>query len=143
MKAPSLSPAALVAALAATAALLFTAAPAQANTNVSVSFDGHIRGLATFIPSGDWLRICDRRKDNLPVAVRFSYIRKNGTRQTGTHWHTAGVDGLGNRGPEGERRKGCSYGNHNFGEGRSVWFQACVRHAGGALTCSKTVRTTA
>jgi hypothetical protein len=126
----------------AAAMALVSATQARADASVSVSYDGHIRGLATFIADGDWMRICDRRQDGLPVIVRFSYIRKNGSRQTGSHIHTQGVDGAGNAGPEGAR-KGCSYGNHNFGEHRSVWLQACVRHGGGALTCSKTTKTTA
>jgi hypothetical protein len=123
----------------ATAMALMPATQARADANVSVSFDGHIRGLATFIADGDWLRICDRRQDGLPVVVRFSYIKKNGQRQTGSHIHTQGVEGFGNAGPEGKRR-GCSYGNHNFGEKRSIWLQACVRHSA-SLTCSKTIKT--
>ena len=126
---------ALLLAIAAVMALVGTT-QARADANVSVSFDGHIRGLATYIQDGDWMRICDRREDGLPVYVRFSYIKKNGQRQTGSHAHKAGVNNPGNPGPEG-RRKGCSYGNHNFGEGRTVWIQACVGHAGGNLTCSK------
>lgn len=62
--------------------------------------------------------------------------------QRGTHWHKAGVEGFGNRGPLG-RTRGCSYGNHNFAEHHKVWFQACVAHAGGNLTCSETQVTTA
>ena len=123
--------------VALTAAMaLVGATQARADANVSVSFDEHIRGLATYIQDGDWMRICDRRRDGLPVYIRFSYIKKNGERQTGSHAHTAGVDKPGNAGPEG-RRKGCSYGNHNLGEKRTVWIQACVGHAGGNLTCSK------
>jgi hypothetical protein len=109
-----------------------------ASVEASVSFHGDLRGVASFIHDGDWFEICDRRKDNLPVAVRFSYIRKNGTIQRGIHWHTAGVEGYGNRAPNGAHYPGCSYGNHNFGETRSVWFHACVRHADMHLQCGRT-----
>jgi hypothetical protein len=127
--------------VAAVAVTLSAAASAWADRTVSVAFDDHLRAQATYVAFGDWLKVCDRRRDNLPVVVRFSYIRKNGTRQTGSHWHRAGVDGLGNRDWNGMRFPGCSYGNHDFGEGRSVWLQACARHPGGALTCGETVKT--
>jgi hypothetical protein len=123
---------------AAVAVMLGAAASARADASVSVSVDGHLRGLATFYDNGDYFVICDKRKDNLPVAVRYSYIRKNGTIQRGAHWHTTGVDGRGNPNHQGTQIYGCSYGLHDFAENRRVWFQACVRHEGGALTCSKT-----
>jgi hypothetical protein len=133
-----------IALTAALAVMLGAAIGAQADSYKSAVFNGHRVGLAGFQSYGDWFEVCDEEKDNLPVGVRFSYIRKDGTRQTGSHWHEAGVDGLGNRAPEGNfRRRGCSYGNHNFGEGRSVWFQACVIHPGGSETCSPVQRTTA
>jgi hypothetical protein len=129
----------LIVVVAAVMALV-AAGQAQASRSVSVSYDGHIRGLATSISDGDWMKICDRRQDGLPVYIRFSYIKKSGERQTGSHAHKVGVDRPGNPGPEGAR-KGCSYGNHNFGEHRSVWIQACVGHAGGNLTCGPVVKT--
>jgi hypothetical protein len=128
--------------VAATATMVFAAAYARADARVSVAYDGHLRAEAQFEDYGDYFKICDRRRDNLPVAVRFSYIRRDGTRQTGTHWHTAGVDKIGNVGPGGITDVGCSYGNHNFAEKSRVWFQACVGHGGGALTCGKTIVTT-
>lgn len=124
--------------IAAVAVMLGAAASAWAEANVSVSFDGKMRGQARFEDYGDYFKICDRERDNLPVSVRFSYIRRDGSRQTGTHRHTAGVDGIGNVGPGGITDIGCSFGNHNFAEGSRVWFQACVEHAGGNLTCSRT-----
>jgi hypothetical protein len=128
-----------IAVFATVAATLGVAASARAaDATVSVSFDGHLRGVAAFRGIGDWLEICDERRDGLPVAVRYSYIRKNGTVQRGTHFHTAGVGGLGNPGFLGLRSPGCSFGNHNFGEGRRVWIQACVQHGDGTETCSKT-----
>ena len=130
----------MVAVVAAVAVILGAAAAARADATQSVTFGGHVRGEAAFFDSVDHesFRICDVYRDNLPVVVRFSYIRKNGTRQTGAHWHSAGVDGLGNRGV-----RGCSAGSHNFAEGRRVWFQTCVRHVGGAETCSPTEVTVA
>ena len=124
----------------AVALTLTAAVTARADATQSVSFGGHVRGEAAFFDHVDHetFRICDVYRDNLPVVVRFSYIRKNGTRQTGAHWHTAGVGGLGNRGV-----RGCSAGSHNFAEGRRVWFQTCVRHVGGAETCSPTEVTVA
>jgi hypothetical protein len=118
--------------VAAAAVTLAAATAAHADATQSISLGGHVRGQAAFFADvdGESFRICDRHRDNLPVVVRFSYIRKNGTRQTGAHWHKAGVDGLGNGGV-----RGCSSGSHNFGEGRRVWFQACVGHGGGNLTC--------
>jgi hypothetical protein len=67
-------------ALAVAVAVAIAATQAQANRSVSVSFDGHIRGLATYLSEGDWMKICDRRQDGLPVIIRFSYIKKNGQR---------------------------------------------------------------
>ncbi len=126
--------------LAAAAAMtLGAAASASADANVSVSFGGHIRGLATFYSAGDEFRICDRQRDNLPVGVRYSYVRTNGTTQRGQHWHYWGVDGVGNPDSHGYPEKGCSYGDHNFGERRRVWFQACVGQPDeGHVTCGKT-----
>jgi hypothetical protein len=123
---------------AAVALALSVAASARADANVSVSFDGHIRALATFIAWGDEFKICDMRRDNLPVGVRYSYVRKNGTTQRGGHWHYAGVDGRGEPDSGGFREQGCSYGDHDFAEGRRVWFQACVTQPEGQLTCGNT-----
>lgn len=130
-----------IAGITAVAVALSAAAAASADRTVSVAFGDHVRAEATYVALGDWFKICDRRRDGLPVAVRFSYIRKDGTRQTGSHWHTTGYLGFGNRDWNGMRIRGCSYGNHDFGEGRSVWLQACVRHTGGAPTCGETVKT--
>jgi hypothetical protein len=128
-----------IALAAAVAVTLSVAASARADADVSVSFDGHIRGLASFIAWGDDFRICDRRADNLPVYVRYSYVRKNGTTQRGSHSHTFGVNGLGAPDWNGTRMHGCSYGLHNFGEGRKVWFQACVSQPEeSTLTCGRT-----
>jgi hypothetical protein len=139
---PSLTVTRLAIAVVAAAAVMLTAAGvAVADATDRVSHGGHVRGDTYFedsIDGGEAFRICDRYRDNLPVGVRYAYIRKDDKRQTGAHWHTAGVAGEGNAGV-----KGCSTGSHNFGEGRRVWFQTCLRHVGGALTCSQTEVTTA
>jgi len=130
-----------IAIAAAMAVMLGAAAAARADATQTISFSGHLRGEAAFFDDvdGETFRICDRYKDNLPVVVRFSYIRKNGTRQTGAHWHTAGVDGRGTPDSGGYRQQGCSYGLHDFGEGRRVWFQACVKQPEeGTVTCGRT-----
>jgi hypothetical protein len=124
--------------LAALAVVLSAAASARADAKKSVSLDGHLRGVASFFHHGDYFYVCDERQDNLPVGVRYSYMRKNGTRQTGSHWHTTGVEGRGNPNENGTQVYGCSYGEHDFAERSRVWFQACVRHPGGSETCSKT-----
>jgi hypothetical protein len=131
-----------IVAAAAVAIILGAAASARATTEVSVSYDGHLRGLATFRDIGDWFEICDERADNLPVAVRYSYIRKDDSTQRGTHWHKVGKDGFGPS-QNGLALEGCSFFNHDFAEDRRVWFQACVGHPGGTLTCGKTEVTVA
>jgi hypothetical protein len=108
------------------------------DASVSVSFDGHIRGLAHFHEVGDWLEICDERQDGLPVQVRYSYIRKDGTTQRGVLVHYKGRRGVGTPNRYGQTFLGCSFENHNFGENRRVWIQACVRRSIEVLTCSKT-----
>ena len=128
---------------AAVALMLGAATSARADASVSISFDEELRGEAYFREYGDSFLVCDRHQDGLPVGVRFSYIRKNRSRQTGAHWHTTGVKGKGSPYPNGTRVYGCSFGDHNFGENRPVWFQVCVRHRGGALSCSETEKTAA
>jgi hypothetical protein len=126
--------------VAAAAVALSAAASARADADVSVSFDGHRRALATFIAYGDEFRICDTQRDNLPVAVRYSYVRKNGNTQRGTHWHVQGVDGVGTpQKSTGYRQEGCSFFDHDFAEHRRVWVQACVRQPEeGTLSCGST-----
>jgi hypothetical protein len=124
--------------VAAAAMTLSVAALARADADVSVAYGGHRRALATFIAYGDEFRICDTKEDNLPVAVRYSYIRKNGAVQRGVHWHIQGVAGRGTPSNTGYRMEGCSFYDHNFAEGRRVWFQACVRQPNGDLTCGGT-----
>jgi hypothetical protein len=132
-----------IALAAALALMLGITASARADASVSISLDGDLRGEAYFREYGDSFLVCDRYQDGLPVVVQFSYIRKNRSRQTGAHWHTAGVKGKGSPYPNGTRVYGCSFGDHNFGENRPVWFRICVRHTGGALSCSETEKTAA
>jgi hypothetical protein len=125
--------------IAAGAVMLSAAGSARADdASVSVSFDGHIRGLAQFHDVGDWLEICDKRQDGLPVQLRYSYIRRDGTTQRGVVAHYKGARGAGTPNRYGQTFLGCSFENHNFGEGRRVWIQACVRRSVEVLTCGKT-----
>jgi hypothetical protein len=123
----------VIAVVAALAVTLCAATVALADAKDAVTFEGKVRGDTAFFDDidGESFRVCDRYRDRMPVGLRFSYMRKNGTRQTGSLWHKTGVDGLGNSGV-----RGCSASSHNFGERRRVWFQTCIRHVGGALTCS-------
>jgi hypothetical protein len=119
--------------------MLSAAGQARADeASVSVSMDGHIRGLAYFHDEGDWFEICDKRQDGFPAQLRYSYIRKDGTTQRGVVAHWRGARGIGTPNRYGQTFLGCSFENHNFGEGRKVWIQACVRQSAEVLTCSKT-----
>ena len=75
--------------------LLTAVASGRADASASVSFHGHLGGKA-FIEAGlDDFKICDKRKDGLPMAVRYSYIQQGGKAVRGTQWHVAGVEGAG------------------------------------------------
>src|SRR5262245_27792500 len=106
--------------VSAAAVTFGVATGASADATQALPFEGHMRAQAAFFDHVDHesFRICDLYRDGMPVGVQFSYIRKNGTRQTGALWHTAGVEGLGNRGV-----RGCSAESHNFAEGRRVWYR--------------------
>ena len=124
----------------AVAVMLSAAGSARADASVSVSFHGHLRGIAYF--HGGDLKSCDKRKDNLPVAVRYSFIRQDDTPVRRTQWHTAGVEGSGRPRIPGQFVTGCSYAPAQFiGKDRPVWIQACVRHENRSLQCSKVQRT--
>jgi hypothetical protein len=124
----------------AVAVMLGAASSARADASVSVSFHGHLRGVASF-DGGDF-RICDERTDNLPVAVRYSYIRQDDTPVRRVQWHTAGAEGSGRPRFPGQFATGCSYAPTQFiGKDRPVWIQACVRHENRSLQCSKVQRT--
>lgn len=126
--------------LAAAAVILSAgASSARAGASVSVSFHGHLRGTAYF--DGFEFKICDRRKDGLPVAVRYSYFSPNGPVRR-TQWHKAGVAGAGRPRVPGQFVFGCSYGSAPLiGNAKVVWLQACVRHERGFLQCSKVQKT--
>lgn len=129
-------------AVAAIAVLLSAAASAGADASASVSFHGHLRGKAFF--DGSDFKVCDERKDNLPVAVRYSYIQRGGKPVRGTQWHTAGVEGAGKPRIPGQFVFGCSYATVRFiGTGQPVWVQACVRHENRSLQCGKVNKTRA
>jgi hypothetical protein len=133
-------------AVGAIAVLLSAAASAGADASASVSFHGHLRGKAFFEAGLNDFKICDKRKDNLPVAVRYSFIQRGGKAVRDTQWHTAGVEGAGRPAPghRGQFIFGCSYANVGFiGTNQPVWLQACVRHESGSLQCGKVNKTTA
>ncbi|MEV8440796.1 hypothetical protein AB0425_25755 [Actinosynnema sp. NPDC051121] len=68
---------------------------------------------ATFISYGDKFRVCDTSWDGWNAYVDYQYVRIDGSLQTGSHFVTTG-DGT------------CGTWDHNFGEGRTVNFRACV-----------------
>jgi hypothetical protein len=90
--------------------VLGAATAAYAGTNGGSSTPG---SLATFFHDGDRFEICDTAGDTLLAYMDYQYVRLDGSLQTGTHY---------NPGSAGE----CTDYDHNFGEGRTVWFRACV-----------------
>jgi hypothetical protein len=67
---------------------------------------------ARFIRAGDKFEACDLQFDAMLSYVQYQYVRINGSLQTGTHYVP---------GDAGD----CLTWDHNFGEGRYVWFRAC------------------
>lgn len=107
--------------------------PAQASgtqtTQISIRYQGIIRGYSKFYSYGDKFKVCDQKSDGLSVGTRYGYIRKDGTHQNGSHW----VGGAGT----------CRTFDHDFGEGRNVWFQTCVKRGSTLLGCTDVVTVTA
>lgn len=66
-----------------------------------------------FISYGDKFENCDTADDWMTSYVEYQYVRIDGSLQTGTHR---------NPGNSGD----CFSWDHNFGEGRTVWFRSCV-----------------
>ncbi|MEV8440797.1 hypothetical protein AB0425_25760 [Actinosynnema sp. NPDC051121] len=96
---------------AATAVLgLATATGAQAGTDAVSTVTG---SWSRFISYGDKFENCDTEGDWMTSYVDFQYIRIDGSLQTGTHY---------NPGNNGD----CFQWDHDFGEGRTVWFRSCV-----------------
>ena len=65
-----------------------------------------------FKSDGDYFRVCDTLDDAWNVYAKYEYIRIGGSIQTGEHYVTGG-------------QGTCKDFDHNFGEGRYVWFRAC------------------
>lgn len=70
-------------------------------------------GYVVFQDYGDKFVVCDNEPDGWNMYVNYVYIRKDGTEQRGSHYNTSGFNT-------------CRTFDHNFGEGRTVNFQACV-----------------
>lgn len=94
----------------AAALLLGFASSASAGITNTSSVEG---GYAIFQDYGDKFVVCDTALDGWSVYVTYTYIRKDGTEQRGTHYNTAGNDT-------------CRTFDHDFGEGRTVNFRACL-----------------
>ncbi|MGW5852768.1 hypothetical protein ACWFQ8_33520 [Streptomyces sp. NPDC055254] len=101
----------VMAAAAAGSVLMLAIAPsAWAGTDATSETSG---AKAKFISYGDKFTVCDTSWDTFQPYVEYKYIRKNGSLQQEEHWNGNG-DGT------------CVTWDHDFGEGRSVTFRACV-----------------
>jgi hypothetical protein len=118
--------ASLVSVLALTAGL---AAPAFADLVVSYPGPNGPRGTTQFFAYGDKFRVCDEYGDGYGVGVRWSYIKVNGDSIRGSHWNSGGV--------------GCRTWDHNFGEGRTVWMQTCIKNDATVVGCTAVFNTRA
>ncbi|MEV8440795.1 hypothetical protein AB0425_25750 [Actinosynnema sp. NPDC051121] len=90
---------------------LSTATVAQAGTDAVSGNDSGAK--VTFISYGDKFRVCDTEWDFFQVYNEYKYIRVDGSVQHDKEYVNTG-DGT------------CATYDHNFGEGRSVTFRACV-----------------
>ncbi|WP_433308793.1 hypothetical protein ACQP0U_18805 [Micromonospora sp. CA-269861] len=96
---------------ATTAAVLVgTGGIAQAGTDRVATMSG---AKVTFTSYGDSFSVCDTETDGLNVYNEYKYIRKDGSLQ-----HDLEYNGLGSG--------TCASYDHDFGEGRSVTFRACL-----------------
>lgn len=100
---------ALIVGAAATAVLLGVSSAAQAGTDATSTTTG---SWSRFISYGDKFENCDTFNDFMISYVQYQYIRIDGTLQTGSHY---------NPGNNGD----CFAWDHDFGEGRTVWFRSC------------------
>lgn len=98
--------------VAATATMLVmaTGTSASAGTDATSSTKG---SWSRFISYGDKFENCDTAQDWLTSYVAYQYVRKDGSLQTGEHYNPGG---------HGD----CWTWDHDFGEGRTVWFRSCV-----------------
>lgn len=72
-----------------------------------------IGGYAVFQDYGDKFIVCDKVEDGWSVYVEYTYIRIDGSEQSGTHYNSNGYNT-------------CFMFDHDFGEGRTVNFRACT-----------------
>jgi hypothetical protein len=93
------------------AVLLGTSAAAHADTKDVISSISGAWG--RFNSYGDSFDVCDTEADFVLAYLEFRYIRIDGSLQTGTHYVP---------GDAGD----CENFDHNFGEGRTVWFHVCT-----------------
>lgn len=92
------------------AMILVTGNSAHAGTDATSSIPG---SWSRFISYGDKFENCDTAEDLLISYVAYQYVRIDGSLQVGSHY---------NPGSNGD----CSVWDHDFGEGRTVWFRSCV-----------------
>jgi hypothetical protein len=108
-----------IAAVAGASAVVVLGAATAAHADGSSSVRG---ASATFISYGDKFRVCDTSLDGYNAYVDYTYVRIDGSYQTGTHFVTTG-NGT------------CGTFDHDFGEGRPVNFRACVQFPLGVDPC--------
>jgi hypothetical protein len=120
MRLPSRSRSAmiLVAIASAFVTIVSLATPARADSSIETAW-----GYAHFYSYGDKFKVCDDKTDYWGVGVRYSYIQKDGDTQRGSHWNTSGAGT-------------CRTFDHNFGEGRTVWYQLCLKDGPVVLECT-------
>jgi len=92
------------------AVVLGTAGAAQAGTDAVSQASG---AKVTFVSYGDKFKVCDTSWDGMQVYNEYKYVRKDGTVQHDEEYNNLG-DGT------------CVTYDHDFGEGRSVTFRACI-----------------
>ena len=98
---------------AGAAILLGGATAAYAGTDAVSSRPGVT---VNFISYGDKFKVCDTSLDGYNVYADYTYVRIDGSYQTGTHYLSTG-------------NNTCKTYDHDFGEGRIVNFRACVDRA--------------
>ena len=110
-----------VVAAAAGAVVLGTAGSAYAGTDATAYANSFAK--VSFVSYGDKFVVCDTATDGMQVYNEYRYIRIDGTVQEGIEYNNLG-------------NGSCVTYDHNFGEGRSVTFRACVDVPWVLDTCS-------
>jgi hypothetical protein len=101
----------IVIGVASVAMLLATATGAHAG--VDATSGDNDSAWMKFVHNGDYFIVCDTSGDLLEVYGKYRYVRIDGSEQTGEHRVATGVGT-------------CYPFDHDFGEGRTVTFTACV-----------------